>query len=31
MLQVEQGEPGIGFKADEDEFFVYPEAEPVSE
>ena len=31
MLQVEQGEPGIGFKADEDEFFVYPEAEPASE
>jgi len=31
MLQVEQGEPGIGFKADEDEFFVYPEAEPAGE
>jgi len=31
MLQPEQGEPGIGFKADEDEFFVYPEAEPASE
>jgi hypothetical protein len=31
MLQVEQGEPGIGFKADEDEFFVYPEAETASE
>ena len=27
MLQVEQGEPGIGFKASDDEFFVYPEAE----
>jgi hypothetical protein len=27
MLQPEQGEPGIGFKAGEDEFFVYPEAE----
>lgn len=31
MLGAEQGEPGIGFKADEDEFFVYPEAEPTSE
>jgi len=31
MLQPEQGEPGIGYKADEDEFFVYPEAEPASE
>lgn len=27
MLQVEQGEPGIGYKASDDEFFVYPEPE----
>ena len=31
MLQVEQGEPGIGYKASDDEFFVYPEPEAVSE
>ena len=31
MLQVEQGEPGIGYKASDDEFFVYPESEAVSE
>jgi hypothetical protein len=31
MLQPEQGEPTIGFKASDDEFFVYPEAEPASE
>ena len=31
MLGVEQGEPTIGFKATEDEFFVYPEAEAASE
>ena len=27
MLQVEQGEPGIGYKASDDEFFIYPEPE----
>ena len=27
MLQPEQGEPGIGYKASDDEFFVYPEPE----
>lgn len=31
MLQVEQGEPGIGYKASDNEFFVYPEPEAVSE
>jgi len=31
MLQPEQGEPGIGFKAGDDEFFVYPEPEAESE
>ena len=29
MLQVEQGEPGIGYKASDDEFFIYPEPEVV--
>ena len=27
MLQVEQGEPGVGFKASDSEFFIYPESE----
>ena len=31
MLQVEQGEPGIGYKASDNEFFVYPEPEAASE
>jgi hypothetical protein len=31
MLQVEQGEPGVGFKASDDEFFIYPEPEVASE
>lgn len=31
MLQVEQGEPGIGYKASDDEFFIHPESEAVSE
>ena len=31
MLQVEQGEPGVGYKASDDEFFVYPEPEAASE
>lgn len=31
MLQPEQGEPGVGYKASDDEFFVYPEPEVAGE